>query len=140
MIIVFDTTFFVLHYFSREEEVLSRTRKILYVCRKLGNSGLVPTIVLGEIYALTHKKAGRDMAEQRFNEIANSDLSIVPLSVEISRQAAILRRKYKEKITWGDCIIAATGVLAKAEFIITEEHHFDEIKEVKARKITEMRI
>lgn len=140
MIITFDTTFFVLHYFSREEELLSKTKRILYTSRKLGNKGLVPTIVLGELYALTHKKAGRDLAEKRFNEIINSGLSIVELSAEISKQAAIYRRKYEEKIHWGDCIIAATGALAKAEFIITEDPHFGEIKEVKARKLAEVKI
>ncbi|MEM2925790.1 MAG: PIN domain-containing protein [Methanocellales archaeon] len=140
MIITFDTTFFVLHYFSREEELLSKTKRILYASRRLGNKGLVPTIVLGELYALTHKKAGRDLAEKRFNEIIHSGLSIVELSAEISKQAAIYRRKYEEKIPWGDCIIAATGALAKAEFIITEDPHFGEIEEVKARKLAEVKI
>jgi predicted nucleic acid-binding protein len=140
MIVVLDTTFFVLHYFSREEDVLSRTKRVLHICRKLGNKGILPTIVLGEFYALTHKKAGRDMAGKYFNEMVESGLSVVELSVEVSRQAGIFRRRYEEKIPWGDCIIAATGLVNKAEFIVTEDPHFEKIKEVKARKLAEVRV
>ncbi len=140
MIVVLDTTFFVLHYFSREEDVLSRTRRVLYICRKLGNKGILPTIVLGEFYALTHKKAGGDIAGKYFKEMVESGLSVVELSVEVSRQAGIFRRRYEEKIPWGDCIIAATGLVNKAEFIVTEDPHFEQIKDVKARKLAEVRI
>ncbi len=140
MIVTLDTTFFALHYFSREKEILSKTKRVLNICRKLGNKGIVPTIVLGEFYALTYKKAGRDLAEKHFNEIVKSDLSIAQLSVKISRQAGIIRRKYKEEIPWGDCIIAATGLMNKTDFIITEDHHFKQIKEIKARKLREVRI
>jgi len=140
MIIALDTTFFALHYFSSENEVLSKTKRTLYVCRKLGNKGIVPTIVLGEFYALAHRKVGRDLAEKHFNEIVKSGLSIIELSIEISRQAGILRRKYEEKIPWGDCIIAATGLMSKAEFIITEDQHFEQIKEIRTRKLEEVTI
>lgn len=140
MIITFDTTFFILHYFSKEKEVLSKTKKVLYICRKLGNRGIVPTIVLGEFYALAHKRVGKDLAEKHFDEIVESGLSIVELSVEVSRQAGIFRRKYEEKVPWGDCIIAATGLLNKAEFIITEDPHFEQIKEVRARKLEEVKV
>lgn len=140
MIVTLDTTFFVLHYFSKEENILSKTRRILYNCRKLGSKGILPTIVLGEFYALTRKRAGRDVAEKHFNELMNSGLSIIELTAEISKQAAILRSKYEEKIPWGDCIIAATGVLYKVETVVTEDPHFKRIKEVKAKALDEVRI
>ena len=135
MRIVLDTTFFVLHYFSREKEVLSRTKRVLHASRKLGNRGIVPTIVLAEFYALVHKKAGKELAEKHFSEIVESGLDIVELSAEISRQAAILRRKYEERIPWGDCIIVATGLMSKAEFILTEDPHFERIDEIRTRRL-----
>ena len=140
MIVTLDTTFFALHYFSKEEGVLSKTKSVLRVCRKLGNRGILPTIVLGEFYALTHEKAGRDVAEKYFNEIVDSGLSIVELSIEVSKQAGVLRRKYGEKIPWGDCIIAATGILSKTEFILTEDPHFKLMKEVRAKNLAEIRL
>ena len=140
MIVTLDTPFFVLHYFSKEEDTLSKTRKVLYNCRKLGNKGILPTIVLAEFYALTHKRAGKDVAEKHFNELVNSGLNIKALTVDISRQAGIFRRKYKEKIPWGDCIIAATGVLNKAEIVVTEDPHFKQFEELKAKTLTQIRI
>jgi predicted nucleic acid-binding protein len=140
MIITFDTTFFTLHYFSSEETVLSKTKKILINIRKLGNEGLLPTIVLGEFYVLTRKKAGRDIAEKYFNELANSGLRIIDLTKDIAKQAGVLRHKYKEKIPWGNCIIAATAFLNKTEILLTEDPHFKLLKEVKAETITEIKI
>jgi len=140
LIVTLDTTFFVLHYFSKENDVLSKTRRVLYKCRKLGNKGILPTIVLGEFYALTRKRAGRDVAEKCFDELVHSSLSIIELTVDISKQAGIFRRKYEEKIPWGDCIIAATGLLNKAEIVITEDFHFKQFKEPKAKTLTQVRI
>jgi len=138
MIVTLDTTFFVLHYFSKEESILSKTKKVLYNCRKLGNTGILPTIVLGEFYALTHKKAGREIAEKHFKGLVNSGLSIVDLTSDISKQAGIFRRKYQEKIPWGDCIIAATGFLNKSEIVVSEDPHFKQMKEIKAETLTEL--
>lgn len=132
MRVTLDTTFFVLHYFSKESNILAKTKEILHGCRKLGSKGIVPTIVLAEFYALTHKKVGKEVAEKHFNEIVNSGLSIVELTVEISKQAGIFRRKYEEKIPWGDCIIAATSLFNKVEIVVTEDPHFKQIKEIKA--------
>lgn len=140
MKITLDTTFLALHYFSREEAVLLKTKRLLNVCRKLGNRGIIPTIVLAEFYALTHKRAGKDVAEKCFHEIVKSGLGIVELSIDVSREAAIFRRRYDEKIPWGDCIIAATGLIDKTEFIVSEDPHLKEIEEVKTRKLEDVKI
>ncbi|MEM1563585.1 MAG: PIN domain-containing protein [Candidatus Bathyarchaeia archaeon] len=137
---MFDTTFLVLHYFSNEENVLNKTQKIITQCRKLGNKGILPTIVLGEFYALTRKKAGRDVAEKNFRELINSGLGIINLTAEVAKQAGIFRHKYQEKIPWGDCIIASTAFLEKADVILTEDPHFKQIKEVKAQTLAQMKI
>ncbi|MEM2107263.1 MAG: PIN domain-containing protein [Candidatus Bathyarchaeia archaeon] len=110
---------------------------MLYLYRKLGNKGIVSTIVLGEFYSLTHKRADKDTAEKYFDEIVKSDL--LELS-EVSRLAGIIRRKYEEKIPWGDCVIAATGLTKKVDFIITEDPHFEQIKEIKSRKLNDVKI
>lgn len=140
MIFTLDTTFFVLHYFSREENTLSKTRKVLYSCRKLGNKGILPTIVLGEFYALTLKKAGRNVAEKHFNELVKSGLSIVNMTPEIARQAGILRRRYREKIPWEDCVIAATGIVSEAKMVVTEDPHFEQLKEIKAETLAKVKV
>lgn len=140
MILVLDTTFLILHYFSDDEAVLAKTREGLRVSRKLGNKGILPTIVLAEFYAQTYKRTGRDVADKYFREIVNSGLDIASLTQEVSYQAGLLRAKYQEKVPWGDCIVAATALLNKAKFVVTEDPHFTEISEIEVRRTSQLRL
>ena len=140
MILVLDTTFLVMHYFSNDEGTLTKTRETLRISRKLGNRAILPTIVLAEFYAQTYKRTGKEVADKHFREVVNSGLTIIPLTEQISYQAGLLRAKYQEKIPWGDCIVAATAVQNKAKFVVTEDPHLMEIKEIEARRSSELRL
>jgi predicted nucleic acid-binding protein len=140
LILVLDTTFLVLHYFSDDEGILTKTRETLRISRKLGNRAILPTIVLAEFYAQTFKRTGKEVADKRFREVVNSGLQIIPLTEQISYQAGLLRAKYQEKIPWGDCVVAATAVQSKAKFVVTEDPHLMEIKEIEARRTSELRL
>jgi predicted nucleic acid-binding protein len=137
---VLDTTFLILHYFSDDEAVLTKTRDTLRTSRKLGNRGIVPTIVLAEFYAQTYKRTGRDVADKRFREIVNSGLEIVSLDEQMSYQAGLLRARYHEKVPWGDCVVAATAILGKAKFVITEDPHLMGVKEIETRRTSELHV
>jgi predicted nucleic acid-binding protein len=140
LILVLDTTFLVLHYFSDDEDILTKTRETLRISRKLGNRAILPTIVLAEFYAQTYKRAGKSIADKHFRELVDSGLVIVPLTERISYQAGFLRAKYQEKVPWGDCIVAGTAVQNKAKFVVTEDMHLMGIREIDARRTTELRL
>jgi len=140
VIAVLDTSFLILHYFSDDEKVLLKTREILRTSRKLGNKGIVPTIVLAEFFAQTYRRTGREVADKYFREIVNSGLDIVPLTKEISYHAGMLRAKYQEKVPWGDCIVAATAAQNRAKLVITEDPHFVHIKEIETRRTSELHL
>ena len=140
MILVLDTTFLILHYFSDDATVTAKTREVLKCSRKLGNKGIVTTIVLAEFYAQTYKRAGRDVADKYFREIADSGLEIAPLTQEISHRTGLLRSKYQEKVPWGDCIVAATALHGKAKLVLTEDPHFADLREIEARRTSEARL
>jgi predicted nucleic acid-binding protein len=140
LILVLDTTFLVLHYFSDDEDILTRTRETLRISRKLGNRAILPTIVLAEFYAQTYKRAGKSIADKHFRELLDSGLVIVPLTEQISYQAGLLRAKYQEKVPWGDCIVAGTAIQNKAKFVVTEDMHLKGIKEIDARRTSELRL
>lgn len=137
MILVLDTTFLILHYFSDDATMTAKTREVLKGSRELGNKGIVPTIVLAEFYAQTYKTAGRDVADKYFREIADSGLEIAPLAQEISYRAGLLRPKYQEKVPWGDYIVAATALHSKAKLVLTEDLHFASLNEIEARRTSE---
>lgn len=140
LIVALDTTFFTLHYFSRDPDVLERTKAIIRSCRRLGNRGVIPVIVLAEFYALTGKRAGRDAAEKYFSEMELSGLDVVSINVAIAKQAGTLRAKYQEKIPWGDCLKAVTAIENKAEIIVTEDPHFGTIKEIRAKRTSQIHL
>ncbi|MBI2185179.1 MAG: PIN domain-containing protein [Thaumarchaeota archaeon] len=136
--LVLDTTFFILHYFSADGTVHSRTREVLRRCRKIGNRGLLPTIVLSEFYAQAAKRVGSEEAKRRFCEVAESGLDIMVLDTRVSEQAGVLRHKYREKVPWGDCIIAATAIMARVNLILSEDPHFTMIRELKTKKLNDL--
>ena len=140
MILVLDTTFFSLHYFSGDADVLERTKAIIRTCRKLGNRGLLPVIVLAEFYALTRKRAGRVVAEKYFSEMKLSGLDLVSLDVAVAKQAGILRAKYHEKIPWGDCLITAVAMEMRADYIVTEDPHFQTLKEIRTKRTSQIQV
>jgi len=140
LILVLDTTFLVLHYFSDDEGILTKTRETLRISRKLGNRAILPTIVLAEFYAQTYKRTGKEVADKHFREVVDSGLQIIPLTEQISYQAGLLRARYQEKVPWGDCIVAATAVQNKAKFVVTEDPHLMDIKEIEARRTSQLRL
>jgi predicted nucleic acid-binding protein len=113
---------------------------VLRISRKLGNRAILPTIVLAEFYAQTYKRTGKEVADKHFREVVNSGLTIIPLTEQISYQAGLLRAKYQEKVPWGDCIVAGTAVQNKAKFVVTEDMHLMGIREIDARRTTELRL
>ena len=119
---------------------MGKRREILRTCRKLGNKGILPTIVLAEFFAQTYRRTGREVADKYFREIVNSGLDIVPLTKEISYHAGMLRAKYQEKVPWGDCIVAATAAQNRAKFVVTEDPHFADIKEIETRRTSELHL
>ncbi len=139
MKLVLDTNFFILHYFSKGE-VAAKTRVVLNKCRKTGNAGLIPAIVIGESYAVIERTAGRSTAEKAYAEFMKSGLQLLNMTPEIARQAGIFRIKYHEAIPWGDCIIAATAIGHGADHIVTEDLHFKAIDEISARTLDELRL
>lgn len=137
MKLVLDTNFFVLHYFSTGEIVV-KTKAILNRCRKIGNKGIVPALVLGELYAVTTKKAGMVVAAKVCAEVENSGLYLADMTPQVAKEAGILRASYQEKLPWGDCIIAATAIVQGADYVVTEDPHFKGIREIKSKALEEL--
>ncbi len=72
-------------------------------------------------------------------ELVDSGLEVVQLSRDVARESGILRAKYREKIPWGDCFIAGTHIVEKADLVLSEDPHFRDIREIKARKLGEFK-
>lgn len=124
---VLDTRFFVELFYSKKTESRKKTRdKIIKLSKD--REGIVPSIVLAELVKVICEKHGKDEARIAHLSVVRSGLEIVPITSDLARDAGLIGCRYK-KLPMGDCIITATAVKAKA-IVVTDDPHFDEIKEV----------
>ena len=125
---LYDTRFFVEHFFSNNKETLARTRTEI---ESPTRERITSVITLHEFYRLNLEKQGRAVAMLRTNMIKDQ-FRPVDVSLEIAIQAAELRKKYS--IPMGDSLIAATAKVLLC-ICITDDPHFRAIKEIKSRWI-----
>lgn len=120
---VYDTRFFLEHYYSREASMLRKTREAI----RRAKERFISAIVIHEIYWLTLKQEGRETAVLRAN-LLEKDFKVVKIDAEIAKSSAELRHKYRMSIA--ESIIAATALLLKAT-CLSDDPHFKSISEIK---------
>ena len=123
---VYDTRFFIEHYYSKDANVLKRTLE-----EKRSREKYISAIVIHEVYQLTLAREGRETAVLR-TTLLEKDFRIVPVDVEVARLSGELRHKYK--LSMGDSMIAATASRLKAS-CFSDDPHFQRIKEIKTKWI-----
>jgi predicted nucleic acid-binding protein len=131
---VIDTKFFVVHFLAEDEETKRKTRKVLESLQEEANLGVVPTVVVHEFYKFEMEYFGRDVADMRMNVILKSELNTVDLDPPTAVEAARLRCRYAD-LPMADAIIAATAIGTSSDFVLTDDRHVKQIKEVKTRWI-----
>ena len=124
---VYDTRFFIEHYYSKNDEVLKRTTNAL----KTDKNKVISAIVVHEVYKLTLDKEGKEQAELR-TKLLEKDFRVINVDTQIAKISAKLRHKYR--IPMADSIIAATAESLKL-VCITDDQHFTKMKEVKTKWI-----
>jgi len=125
---VYDTRFFAEHYYSKEAETLQKTRGEI----RRSKERYISSIVIHEVYQLTLKREGRQIAVLRAS-LLEKDFKVVSVDSDIARRSAELRFKYK--IPMADSIIAATSLTLNA-LCLSDDPHIKAIKEVKTRWIS----
>lgn len=125
---VLDTRFFTEHFYSDQTHTKQKTAKKLEELIQR-NDGILPTIVIAEIIQITCEKRGKELAETRYHALMESRLHIQTLTPTIAKQAGLIKCQHKN-IPMGDCIIASTAIVNQAR-ILSDDPHFDNIKETK---------
>jgi len=126
--IVVDTRFLIEYFYAKNEDIKKKVKqKLLEIIKN--KQGIVPVIVLSEITNITCRRRGIEEAKIRYLTLLRSGLEIIPIDNDITYKAGILKCKYPN-VPMGDCIIAVIAKKYKAK-VLTDDPHFDEIKEVK---------
>ena len=120
---VYDTRFFMEHYYSQNETILKKTKEAI----RKAEERFISAIVIHEIYQLTLKQEGRETAVLR-TALLEKDFKVVKVDAEIAKSSAELRHKYK--MSMADSIIAATALSLNAT-CLSDDPHFKSVKEIK---------
>jgi predicted nucleic acid-binding protein len=120
---VYDTRFFLEHYYSREASMLKKTREAI----RKAKERFISAIVIHEVYWLTLKQEGEETAIVRAS-LLEKDFKVVKVDAEIAKSSAKLRHKYR--ISMAESIIAATALLLKAS-CLSDDPHFKSMSEIK---------
>jgi predicted nucleic acid-binding protein len=120
---VYDTRFFIEHYYSRNKEVLKKTRNTLKTDKNKLRQSLFTKLTL--------EKEGKEQAELR-TRLLEKDFKVIDVDAQIAKISAELRHKYR--IPLADSIIAATAKSLKLK-CITDDQHLIQMKEIKTKWI-----
>jgi len=124
---VFDTRFFIEHYYSGDERILRRTKDEI----RRNRGRFVSSIVLHEVFWLTLGTEGRETAVLRA-DLLEKDFRVVSVDAEIARVSAELRHRYKMRLA--DSVIAATALVLKA-VCLSDDPHIRDVREIKTKWI-----
>jgi predicted nucleic acid-binding protein len=125
--VVYDTRFFIEHYYSASEEVQRRTKLELTANKKK----LVSAISIHEIYRLTLNKEGRETAKLRVSLITK-DFDVADVSAVIAVKAAEIR--HSRSMPMADSLIAATCLLLNC-ICVSDDPHFEQVEGLRTRWI-----
>jgi predicted nucleic acid-binding protein len=108
-------------------ELLSRRehRKLAIAIDEGKIHAIVATISLTEIYKIVGIRDERKAREMVTRVIA-SRLELVDVDAAVARKAGELRLHYS--MPTADSLIAATGIIAGAKHVLTEDKHFQTVK------------
>lgn len=123
--IVFDTRFFIEHYYSKDEGLLRKTKEAI----RRNRERYVSAIVIHEVYKLTLEREGREIAILRANSL-EKDFKVVNVNADIAKSSAELRHRYK--VPMADSIIAATTLSLKAT-CLSDDSHLETVKEIETK-------
>lgn len=124
---VYDTRFFIEHFYSSDQRVQERTKREVLT----NKAKYVSVITLHEIYRLTLQEEGRETAQLRVSVISK-DFDVVDVNYAIAVRAAEIR--HGSPLPMADSLIAATCLTLKAA-CISDDPHFVGVRGLSTRWI-----
>ena len=124
---VYDTRFFIEHYYSKDADVLRKTKEEIRKTRER----YVSVVVVHEVYRLTLEWEGRETAVLR-TSLLEKDFRVVDVDSEIARSSAEIRHKHR--ISLADSVIAATSLFLDAT-CVSDDPHLRAIREIRTKWI-----
>jgi predicted nucleic acid-binding protein len=93
--------------------------------RDSGKALLFSVVNWGEVYYITLREAGREQADHVAHLISTLPIHIVPVDLELAKQAAEFKAEHK--MSYADCFAAALAKHRKAE-LVTGDKEFKQVE------------
>jgi predicted nucleic acid-binding protein len=111
--------------YLENEDGADKMIELFQVARDYGKTLFLSVVNWGEVYYITLREAGRERAEAVAHLISTLPVQIVPVDLELAKQAAEF--KAFKRMSYGDCFAAALAKLRKAE-LVTGDSEFNQVK------------
>jgi len=115
-------------YFSGD----SRVKKYIDNIQRGVAEGYLCEVNLAEFYYKTAEVLGEDVAEIRYASIRNSKIKQVPASGELTRQAAKVKLKYRDKVSLADAYLITLARIVNG-IVLTTDRRVKEILRDKCK-------
>ena len=133
---ILDTRFYFSYYNPEDDKTAEWTRQIIRMASrnilKLGSS----IITITELYKTMGKLIGSKTVEIRIRSAKRHKITFIPVTERIAEKAGLI--SLKMRIPIADAIIAATALIHAKGIVITDDPHFNLIKNVKVRWLTKI--
>ena len=124
MTTICDTRLLITFWFPPTEEKRQKAAKLIQ--RELSRHLLIPSIVTTEYIKITGRKIGVEAALNQINILESRGATITDIDKEVAVEAGKLLNIHPNTPI-ADALIAATYNLNSAEYIITEDEHFEKL-------------
>lgn len=121
---VCDTRLLITFRFPPSEDVKQKITRLLQ--RELGRRLLIPSIVITEYVKIAGKRVGSDAAITHVNELESRGAFVTDINKKIALEAGRLLNKHPDSPI-ADALLAASSILHSAEYILTNDEHFEEL-------------
>jgi len=126
-----DTNVFI-YFYEEEPEFVDKSEKILEKVDKTPGVAFTSTLVLKEICWYFENLKEYDKLETVFQNIINSNISIMPVNVEQIKKAISLKKKHK-KIELNDLINYYVMKDNGIRIIFSNDEDFDKLPGIKRK-------
>ncbi len=127
----FDATALVVYI--TDDTVSKDIERIMVNIEKGKYEGILSVVNLAEFHRAMTRIISEEKADKYVTWLRESRLYIVTPSVETACLASIKKQKYassKEPFAWGDAFCLATAMEHEADYIITTDSEFRNVKEI----------
>jgi ribonuclease VapC len=112
--------------YLEDEPGSDRVMELIQTARDSGRDLLLSVINWGEVYYITLRELGQKQADEMVRVISALPIHIIDVDMATVKQAAAY--KAGKKMSYADCIAAATAKLHKAE-LVTGDKDFKQVED-----------